>query len=350
MNYLEWMCKETETKWWHDSAIPGEIDKAIEYGALGVTTNPVLTFKALQADPSYWEERIAAIPQSVQGSDRVEAVMKVIATEAAEKFRNIYEKTNKTHGYALAQVNPSDAGHTEAMLAQGLRYASWADNIAVKLPTVKATLPVIEELASRGIAICTTLNFTVSQARAASIAYERGLQKAKNKGIEVKPCWIVQQGGRLDDYLAEVVSDNRLTQISYEDIQNAGNAVCKRSYQVLQEMGSSAVIMPAGLRGTHHLTAMAGAKMVFSLQARVQYMVIEDDPPRIEHFDEPVDSEVIQRLMEIDEFARAYEPDGIKEEDFIKFGVTQRTLSQFLWTGWAPLETYGSTALSNRWF
>ena len=32
------------------------------------------------------------------------------------------------------------------------------------------------------------------------------------------------------------------------------------------------------------------------------------------------------------------------------FGVTQRTLSQFLWTGWAPLETYGGTARTDRWF
>ena len=28
----------------------------------------------------------------------------------------------------------------------------------------------------------------------------------------------------------------------------------------------------------------------------------------------------------------------------------QKTLSQFLWTGWAPLETYGSTRKSDRWF
>ena len=39
----------------------------------------------------------------------------------------------------------------------------------------------------------------------------------------------------------------------------------------------------------------------------------------------------------------------MKEEEFITFGVTQKTLSQFLWTGWVPLETYQAEA-SNRWF
>ena len=40
MNYLQWLTKETPTKFWHDSAIPDEIDAATENGALGVTTNP----------------------------------------------------------------------------------------------------------------------------------------------------------------------------------------------------------------------------------------------------------------------------------------------------------------------
>ena len=36
-NYLEWLAQDTPTRWWHDSAIPAEIDAAIANGALGVT-------------------------------------------------------------------------------------------------------------------------------------------------------------------------------------------------------------------------------------------------------------------------------------------------------------------------
>ncbi len=53
MNYLQWLTSQTPTKFWHDSAIPAEIDAAIENGALGVTTNPVLTYKTLQAVPEF---------------------------------------------------------------------------------------------------------------------------------------------------------------------------------------------------------------------------------------------------------------------------------------------------------
>ncbi|MFP3091007.1 transaldolase family protein [Treponema sp. TIM-1] len=349
MKYLEWLSSKTQTKWWHDSAIPSEIDEAIQLGAMGVTTNPILTFKALEADPAYWAPELAKIPGNIVGTPRVEALLKVIALAAAGKFRAIFDETKARHGYALAQVNPSYAGNTKEMLEQGLRYASWAENIAVKVPTTKAALPVIEELAAKGIAVCTTLNFSVSQAIAASQAYERGLKRAKKNGIPLRPCFIVQQGGRLDEYLMDVIEDNGVS-IEKENGLWAGNAVCRRSYRILQEQGSSALIMPAGLRGSHHLSVMAGAKMVFSLQARMQHLVNSEDLPQEEHINEEIDEKIIKDLLKVNEFERAYKIEGQRPGDFITFGVMQRTLSQFLWTGWVPLETYGTTEKSQRWF
>jgi transaldolase len=235
------------------------------------------------------------------------------------------------------------------MLAQALRYASWGGNIAVKLPTVKAAMPVIEELAAKGIAVCTTLNFSVSQALAAGEAYERGVRRARAAGVTVRPCFAVQQGGRLDEYLGEVAQDNGID-VRATDFEHAGNAVCKKSYRLFREKGISAKIMPAGLRGVHHLAVMAGGDVVFSLQARVQRLALEADLERVERIDEDVPSGVLERLHRIPEFVRAYEEDGLAPEEFVSFGVTQKTLSQFLWTGWAPLETYGSAGSSDRWF
>lgn len=94
---------------------------------------------------------------------------------------------------------------------------------------------------------------------------------------------------------------------------------------------------------------MAGADMTFSLQARVQKMVIDADPPRVCHIDEEIPEGVIRQLYKIPEFVRAYEEGALKPEEFLTFGVTQKTLSQFLWTGWVPLETY-QKGPSGRWF
>ena len=38
---------------------------------------------------------------------------------------------------------------------------------------------------------------------------------------------------------------------------------------------------------------------------------------------------MIERLRQMPDFVRAYEPDGMTAGDFIGFGATQRTLCQF---------------------
>ena len=62
--------------------------------------------------------------------------------------------------------------------------------------------------------------------------------------------------------------------------------------------------------------------------------------PYAERIDTPVDPAVISRLRMIPDFVCAYEPDGMVPEDFITFGMTQRTLTQFIETGWTPVEVY----------
>ncbi|MBQ6671801.1 MAG: transaldolase family protein [Spirochaetales bacterium] len=348
MNYLQWLTKCTPTKFWHDSAIPSEIDEAIENGALGVTTNPVLTYKTLQAVPGFWQPEVDKIPAGLKPAERAEALLRMVATYAAKKFEKVFRETDGENGYALGQLDPSICNDSEKMIAQGLRYASWAENISVKTPSIKSALPLIEELASRGIAVCTTLNFSVSQAMAVGDAYMKGRAKAIKAGIKPKPIFVVQQGGRLDEYLVEVAKDNGIG-IDPELIKNAGNAICKKVYRLFKERNIPAKVMPAGLRGVHHLTAMAGADMTFSLQARIQKMAIEADPERVCHIDEEIPQKIIDKLHAIPEFVRAYEEGELKPEEFISFGVTQKTLSQFLWTGWVPLETYQASK-SDRWF
>lgn len=348
MNYLQWLTKETPTRFWNDSAIPAEIETAIQNGATGVTTNPVLTYKTLQAVPEFWQPMVDRIPKDLAPAERAEALLKMVAVYAAGKFRSIYAETNGEAGYALGQLDPSICMDTEKMIAQGLRYASWAENISVKTPSIQSALPLVEELASRGIAVCTTLNFSVSQAMAVGEAYMRGREKALAAGIPVKPIFVVQQGGRLDEYLLETALDNRLD-VDPTVIRNAGNAVCKKVYRLFRQRNIPAKIMPAGLRGVHHLTAMAGADVVFSLQPRVQKMAIMEDPERVCCSDEEIPEAVIRELYKIPEFVRAYEEGALAPEEFITFGVVQKTMSQFLWTGWVPLESYQAQD-TQRWF
>ncbi len=347
-NYLQWLTEDTPTRWWHDSAIPDEIESAVRNGALGVTTNPVLTYKTLQARPEYWKKLVEAIPASVAHERRAEACLEAVATRAAGMVEPIFRATHGLHGYAFGQLDPTKATDALCMLEMARRVSRWAPNVAVKLPSTAAGIEVLEELAAEGVAVCATINFSVAQFIAVSESYRKGLCRARRNGIATRPCFAVQQVGRLDDYIRDVARDLGLD-FAAEEIAQAGLAVAKRSYEIAGARGYETVIMPAGLRGVYHLTELAGANMTFSLHPRIQRMILEADPPQETRFDVPIGKSVIDRLSRIPEFARAYEPDGLAPHEFFTFGLAQRTLSQFIEAGWAPLEIYGTDGTSPRW-
>jgi transaldolase len=347
-NYLQWLAEETETKWWHDSAIPDEIEAALAIGALGVTTNPVLTYRTLQLRQEYWKSMIKDIAEDQEPDLRAESFLKKVACHVAEMLKPIYKKSGGKDGYACGQLDPTKAGDSEAMLAMAKRIHEWGPNIAIKLPSTQAGLEVIEEISSLGYAVCATINFSVAQAIAVAESYKKGSERAKKAGIKPGTCFAVQQVGRLDDYLRDIAKDKKVT-ITEEDIRQSGNVVAKRAYEIFKQRGYETRIMPAGLRGSYHLTPFAGAEMTFSIHPMIQKIILEENLPKEKCIDKPADKKVVEKLLKIPDFVRAYEPDGLKKDEFITFGVAQRTLTQFVETGWYPLQSYGFKDAQPRW-
>ena len=145
--------------------------------------------------------------------------------------------------------------------------------------------------------------------------------------------------GRLDDYLREVALDTR-ADVQESDIQQAGLAVTKRAYTLLEARDDGMEIIVAALRGTYHATELAGAKMILSIFPSWQEPLMSDQLSREERIDHEVPPAVVRRLSRMKEFVRAYEPDGMRPEEFVSFGVTQRTLGQFYDAGWKLMETF----------
>ena len=95
----------------------------------------------------------------------------------------------------------------------------------------------------------------------------------------------------------------------------------------------------AALRGDYHFTELAGAELIMSIHPTYQEPFVTKDYPREERIAKPVPADAIERLRQMPEFVRAYEPDGMPPSEFISFGVTQRTLSQF-GESWKQMESY----------
>lgn len=337
--YLNWVITNTKTKWWHDSADPAELDLGLERGAVGVTTNPFLTNATLAKNKAAWGGHIAEVlGQKLPREAKAEALMRGVVSAAAKKLLPEYERSGGRMGYVCAQVNPARAGERDCMLPMARRFHAWAPNIAVKLPVTAAGLDVLEDCIAEGITITATVSFTVPQVVAVAERHRKGIARAKEKGIEPGKCFAVIMIGRLDDYLREVARDS-YPEIEEADIRQAGLAAAKRAYKIYCERGYEAVLLIAALRGDYHLTELAGADLVMSIAPGMQDPFISGDHPREERIDREVPAQVIEKLSRMPEFVRAYEPDGMKPEEFVTYGATQRTLSQFCEVGWKPLES-----------
>jgi transaldolase len=338
--YLDWVIHHTSTKWWHDSAEAAELELGLQRGAIGVTTNPFLANLALAKDRKLWASAIdEVIARNLPPESKAEALMRIAVTRTAEKLMPEYEASKGRSGFVCAQVHPLRAGDRECMQAMAKRFHAWAPNIAVKLPATAAGLDVLEDCIAEGITITATVSFTVPQVIVIAERHRAGIRRAREQGIEPGKCFAVIMIGRLDDFLREVAHDNQAA-VSESDIRQAGLAVTKRAYSMYQERGYEAVLLVAALRGDYHLTELAGADLLMSIAPAFQEIFVSQDLPREERIGNPVPAEVIDRLRQMPEFVRSYEPDGMAPCEFVGFGATQRTLCQFSEVGWKLMESF----------
>ena len=338
--YLQWAIENTRTVWWHDSAEPGELERGIQRGAIGATTNPYLSHLSLSRNKDAWAKEIDnVLSEHPEPERKAEELMSVVITHAARLLEPQYEKSAGRMGYVCAQVNPLRAGDRDVMLPMARRFSRWAPNIAVKLPATAAGLDVLEDCTAEGITCTLTISYTVPQAIAIAERHRRGLRRAKQNGIEPGKCFAVIMIGRLDDYLRDVAHDSKAN-ISESDIRKAGLAVSKRAYSIYKQRGYEAMIIVAALRGTYHMTELTGAEIIMSIAPPYQEMLLSEELPYEERIDMEIAGDVIERLSVLPEFVRAYEPEGMKPEEFIAYGVTQKTLAQFYEGGWKLLENF----------
>ncbi len=335
--YMKWFAG-TDSIYWHDTAIDRECREAMENGAVGMTTNPFLMQATLKNDRAFWEKDLAQLPKDLVGDEKAEALCEIVIRHYAEVFRPLYEAGKPYEGIICVQLNPLKSGDAAYMIEQGKRFASWAPNVMLKIPATNAGIKAIEELTALGIHVTSTVTLTVPQIMAAARAEKRGKERALAAGIKPGLTCIVMQPGRLDDYLRDTAQDCE-SGITEEDIVRAGLACSRKAYRLLKEGGYDSLLLFAGFRSTTQITEMAGVKAVFTVPTAFSER-IPADAAQEEHVEDEVPAEVIERLMNLPEFRKAYLEDGMAPEEFIAYGAFNRTIDQLINDGWNELLTY----------
>ena len=225
------------------------------------------------------------------------------------------------------------------MLQEAMLFASWNPKVVIKVPATHAGLTVFEQGLALGLNMAATVSFTVSQVLATAEAAKRGVTLALEKGLPQPLAIAVLMVGRLDDYLRDVAADSELS-VDEEAIRSAGTACIKRAYSIFQEKGyDETFLMPAGCRGAYHIRSISGAKMICSIAPKIQEELLQTEGPFEEEISHAVDPLLLKQLMQMEEFKKAYEVDGMSRTQFITFGSANRTLDQFVNLGWNPLSS-----------
>ena len=165
----------------------GGLEKMIEAGIRGVTSNPTIFEKAIAGSSDYDEQLKELVKRGSSTSEIYEALVVEDIRKAADLMRPVYEESNRVDGYVSLEVSPKLAHNTQDTIAEARRLHEVLDrpNVMIKVPATAEGVPVIEELIAEGISVNVTLLFSLSHYEAVAEAYLRGLERRVEAGGEL---------------------------------------------------------------------------------------------------------------------------------------------------------------------
>ena len=326
--------RNTPTALWNDSSDLDELRQSISYGGVGATCNPVIAYTTIKKHLDVWAPRIQAIADThpTWGESEIGwQAVKDMSQEAAKLLEPVFDEHKGRNGRLSVQTDPRFHRDAKKLADQAEEFHNLARNIVVKIPATKTGLEAIEDATRRGVSINVTVSFSVPQAIQAAEAIERGLKAREADGHDVSEMGpvVTIMVGRLDDWLKHVVARDGIF-IDSSALEWAGIAAMKRTYEIFQERGYRARVLAAAFRNVNQWAEFVGGDVVVSPPFKWQQIIAESDYVTRERIADPVKPEYIAELERIEDFRRAYEPDGMTVEEFEEYGPTRKTLRQFL--------------------
>jgi transaldolase len=216
----------------------------------------------------------------------------------------------------------------------------------IKVPGSKQGYELIEELTSRGISTNNTLTFILPQLVDCARTVQKGLEKAKANNVDLSK-WrsvITHMESRYGDLggLRDFAKEKGI-ELTDGDVRMAELAIFKKAYRFLEDNQMPSKMLSCSLRlgpkvngktRIWHLEEKTGASIVVTCPPSFidQVLNLEDgedivyEPDRI-HEDIPKD--VMEKLMRVPYFERAYAEDGYSRDEYNTHPALQRTADQF---------------------
>ena len=315
----------------------------------GVTTNPPLSLQAIQDDPPYWEKVTKGILAENPGLDKEGLfweLYKTVVKRGSDMYLPLFEASNYKEGYLSGQVDPRSVFDKDAMMRQAEEIAAINPNVMIKVPGTKQGYEVIEYLTSKGIATNNTLTFVLPQLVDCANSVKRGLETAKKNGVDLSR-WrsvITHMESRYGDLggLRDFAREKGI-ELSDGEVRLAELAIFKKAYKYLIDNKLPSKMLSCSLRigptvdgqdRIWHMEEKAGASIVVTCPPGfideviflpgVEKITFEKD-----RILEDIPQDVMDKLMRIPYFERAYSEDGYTRDEYNTHPSLQRTAEQF---------------------
>lgn len=331
---LETTTKFPQTQIWNDSCSCRELQYAIDNGACGATTNPVIVLNVLKNELSNWEPTIQQIIHDNPTYSEEEiawTLIKTMGAKASKLLYPIFTASKGKKGRISFQTNAKYYNNPEKLVAHAKDLAAACENSQIKAPASKAGIQAFEEMTYQGISINATVSFSVSQAIAVAEAVERGLNRRTEEGLsidQINPVCTIM-AGRVDDYLKDVVKREGLL-VEPEILEHAGIAVVKNAYKIYREKNYRTTLLVAAYRNPYHWLDFIGGDLILTIPYAWQQKYNQSNYEIYSRIDEPISKETLQKLRQLPEFVKAYDPNGLSEEEFEHYGAFKKTILSFL--------------------
>jgi len=214
----------------------GGLQRIIDDGIVGVTSNPAIFQKAIAGSDLY-DEQLHELAQKEDDPKQIfwEVARKDIR-DACDIFMPVHEETEGRDGFISLEVQPDIAYDTGATVEEATRLHEIVDrpNLFVKIPATLPGLVAIEEMISRGKSINVTLIFSLERYREVARAYTRGLQRLVENGGDPSGVHSVASFfvSRIDSE-----ADAQLEELGAGDLEGGlAIANAKLAYQIYKEV------------------------------------------------------------------------------------------------------------------
>ncbi len=319
----------------------GELQRLIDNGLRGMTSNPTIFEKAIGAGNDYDEQLASLLATERDPNALFEQLAIQDIRSACDLFRPLFDESHGLDGYVSLEVSPTLAHDAAGTIASAKRLHAAVDrpNVMIKIPGTPDCVPAIRAVIAEGISVNVTLLFSIDRYHAAAEAYIAGLEdriaagKPIDKIASVASVFVSRIDSAIDKIIGDKIDKDGMSGL--ESLRGkAGIANLKLTYQKFLELFHGerfAKVKAAGGHVMRPLWASTGTKNpVYHDLMYIENVVGKDTvntvPPAT--FEALLDHGVVRAESILEDLPGAYATmDALKAANIAFYDVTEKLLT-----------------------